>query len=110
MTKVKIQSVQYEKSDTIEMQGTSADTKRYIRNGYFVKEERNGFWVLNKPSRVLAEILINNKPVLQNIKNEILNYYNRDRISQNLVQKFENDLVSGSVSLYSDSNGEFVIS
>jgi len=73
MTKVKIQSVQYEKSDTIEMQGTSADTKRYIRNGYFVKEERNGYWVLNKPSRVLAEILINNKPVLQNIKNEILN-------------------------------------
>ena len=110
MTKVEIQSVQYEKSDTIEIQGTSADIKYYLRNGYFIEEERNGYWVLNKSSRVLAEIIINNKPVLQNIKHEILNYYNRDRISQNLVQKFANDLEAGVVSLYSDSNGGFAIS
>ena len=110
MTKVEIQSVQYEKPDTIDIQGTSADIKYYLRNGYFSKEERNGYWVLNKSSLVLAEIIINNKPVLQNIKQEILNYYNRDRISQNLVQKFANDLEAGVVSLYSDSNGGFAIS
>ena len=61
MVKVEIQSVQYEKSDTVEMQGTCADTKHYLHNGYYVKEEKNGYWILNKPSRVLAEILINNK-------------------------------------------------
>jgi len=110
MVKVEIQSVQYEKSDTVEMQGTCADTKHYLHNGYYVKEERNGYLILNKPSRVLAEILINNKPVLRDIKGEILNYYNRDRISKNLVQQFKNDLATGTVSLSIDSNGGFVIS
>jgi len=74
------------------------------------KEMDTGYWILNKPSRVLAEILINNEPVLRDIKGEILNYYDRDRISKNLVQQFKNDLETGTVSLSIDSNAGFVIS
>jgi hypothetical protein len=41
MEKCEILSVQYEESDSIEIQGKQNEIDKYIKKGYYDKEERN---------------------------------------------------------------------
>ena len=40
----------YNESQRIEHQGTRASIKKYLNEGYYIKEDRNGYWVLVKPA------------------------------------------------------------
>ena len=54
MEKLTFFDVSYEKNHTIAPQGNRDSISKYLRNGYYVVYEQNGFWILNKSSRVMV--------------------------------------------------------
>ncbi|MBZ4667310.1 MAG: hypothetical protein JG775_462 [Defluviitaleaceae bacterium] len=72
-----VQSVEYEHSDTIEMQGKRDAITKYLKKGYYIKEERNGYWVLVKPSRVMVTVESSEGTQSMNMKQDIIDYYGK---------------------------------
>jgi len=56
MEKVTNVEISYEPSDRIIKQGKRSDIEKYLRQCYFIKEDRNGFWVLVKSLKLLATL------------------------------------------------------
>ncbi len=52
MQKVEHVIVNYIESDKIETQGKRQEIQKYLDNGYYVKEDRNGYWVLVRTAKV----------------------------------------------------------
>lgn len=97
--------VKYEASDTIEMQGKRDDAMKYLKIGYHVKEERNGYWVLVKPSRVIVQVQGSKGMQEADLKHEILDFYGKQRISEKRVLSFTKDVENGKIDLCLSGNG-----
>lgn len=106
---VKFLNLIYQNSDSIEHQGNRDSIQRYLNNGYYIKESRNGYWVLVKPSKVLVTIGNESKRKTFNMKEDICNYYGRIRISQKLIKTFEEDAKKGKIKFTLDSDGSYTI-
>ena len=92
--KVKNWGIYYYESDTIVIQGSYNKVKKYLNNGYFIKEDRNGYWVLYKPTNVILSITdFNDKEYYLYLKQYILEYYNKERISKKLFEKFKKEMI-----------------
>lgn len=99
-------NAQYNASSSLEMQGTQKDTQPYIKKGYYVKENRNGYWVLVKPAKVVVTLKDSEGRIKTfNMKKEILDYYNASRISMSLVQKFLSEVSEGKITFSMDEEG-----
>ena len=105
MKKAKVVYITYNESDTITYQGKRANINKYLKQGYSIKEERNGFWVLIKPVTVIAMLENDDgEKAMFNIKEDILRYYNRKKISEALVQKFIDQYEDGKITFYMEDN------
>lgn len=104
MEKVTNVSVSYEASDRIVIQGKRADIEKYLRQGYSIQEDRNGFWVLMKPLRLLATLTNAYGTNTFNVKGDVLDYYNRRRISEGLIKTFCDDVRSEKITFEMDEN------
>ncbi len=104
-----VKNIEYEASDTIEKQGKRDDIEKYLKKGYYVKEERNGYWVLVRPSRVV--VTLKSSIGTQNIymKQEILDYYCKQRISEKQVEKFAKDIDSKKIVVCLDEKDNYLI-
>lgn len=90
---IKSWEINYYKSDTIETQGKYSKIQKYMNQGYFIKENRNGYWVLNKPANVILTVVdSNDNQYYFYIKQYILDYYNKYKITEKLFQKFKNEI------------------
>lgn len=99
-------SASYEESSSRKHQGNRNSVQKYLRSGYYVVEERNGFWILNKPSTVIVCLKDENgKKHYFDMKKDILDYYGKQRISDNIVNMFFNDATSGKINFYMDDSG-----
>lgn len=108
MKKATFVNAVYEESDTITMQGTRSSTIRYQKQGYYIKEERNGYWVLVKPTSIRV-YLKNSDNITSsfNMKEDILNYYGKKRISVNTFNKFVKDASNGKIQFYMDDENSY---
>jgi len=97
MQKVEHVSVNYFPSDTIETQGNRQEIQKYLDNGYYIKEDRNGYWVLVKTAKVQVTLTNSYGSKTFNVKDAILLYYGRERITEKLVNQFQNDINSGKI-------------
>lgn len=90
----KVQDIHYEKSESITTQGSRKSIKPLLDSGYYVKEERYGFWVLYKPVRVIITLRSYNgtKSYSFNIKQDICNIYGKKRISEQIYYDFIDDM------------------
>lgn len=110
MEKAVIMEIIYEPSDTIEMQGKKSDIEKYIRKGYYVKENRNGYWVLIKSAQVNVTISTSTSGIETfNMKQDICNVYEKERISKGLVERFKKDVENGRVIIEIDLQGNYLI-
>ena len=110
MYKVDYIEIYYELSSTLELQGKYSSIERYLSAGYYIQENRNGYWVLVRPSRVLVSAYCGkNGTFTHDMKSGILNHYNRIRISQKLIKTFKNDFFDGKVKILADETGYLVI-
>lgn len=98
-------SIVYEPSDSIEMQGKYEKIQKYKKQGYYIKEERNGYWVLVKSARVLVTLTNSNCAKTFSMKEDILEYYGRKRISEKLLDKFRADVDSGKIIFKMNEDG-----
>ena len=91
----------YIDSSTITHQGKRSSINRYLNKGYYIKENRNGYWVLTKPASVKVTLKDSDGELYHfNMKNDILEYYSRTRISQSLFTRFNKDATSGKIQFY----------
>lgn len=98
----------YNDSSTITCQGNRSSINKYLKEGYYVKEERNGYWVLVKPASVRVTLKNSENEVSGfNMKQDILDYYNKTRISYKLFTQFSKDASSGKIQFYMDDNGYY---
>lgn len=109
MEKCSVIYLKYEPSDTIEKQGKRSSIEKYLKQGYYIKEERNGYWVLVKPAQVNIKISNSSGARTFNIKQDILELYKRDRISEKLIEKFEKDTQKEKICMYMDAEGNYDI-
>lgn len=109
MEKAKIISINYEPSDTIEKQGKRKDIEKYLKDGYYIKEERNGYWVLVKTARLIVTLANSSHTRTFNMKEDICDYYGKKRISQSLVDRFSKDIGNGIISIFLHSQGNYEI-
>lgn len=107
MEKAIILSITYEASDSIEMQGKRKDIEKYLNAGYYIKEDRNGYWVLVKAAQL--NVTINNSSCTRtyNMKVDVCDYYGKKRISQSLTDRFTQDIEYGKISIYMDLQGNY---
>ena len=102
--KVKFVNAEYIPSNSVEYQGKRSSINKYLAQGYYVKEERNGYWLLIRPAEIRATIKIDGKQKSFNIKAEVRDYYGKKRITQKLFYNFCNDAREGIIKFYSDGN------
>lgn len=107
MEKAKIISIDYESSDTIERQGKRKDIDKYLKNGYYIKEDRNGYWVLVKAARLIVTLTNSSCTRTFNMKAEVREYYGKTHISQSLADRFRKDIHNGTITIYMDLEGNY---
>ncbi|MDF2877505.1 MAG: hypothetical protein K0S30_601 [Clostridia bacterium] len=105
MKKITNAFVAYEPSDSIEIQGKRSDIEKYLNKGYYIKENRNGYWVLVKPAQLNVTLSNSFCTRTFNMKTDVCMYYGKIRISQTLADKFRKDVANGTISLYMDEEG-----
>lgn len=101
--KADLLDVLYEPSKTVEIQGKYEKTIRYQEQGYYIKEERNGYYVLVKPVKVWVTIGNDSEERTFNMKGDICEFYGRGRISIKLLERFQQDVANGRISFKLDS-------
>lgn len=90
-------------SHSITHQGNRDSIRKYTNDGYYVKEHRNGFWVLVKSSAAMV-VLENSAGQLQfNMREDILEYYGKQKLTQKLFDKFNNDASNGKIKFYMEN-------
>lgn len=98
--------VHYQPSDFIERQGTYSSIERYLKNGYHVQVNRNGYWLLVCPSKVIVAVNCGAYGTYTyDMKNSILEFYDRSKISAKLVETFKKDVVDGRITILADEFG-----
>lgn len=105
MVEVKFLDCYYDRSSSMEVQGTREKISRYLKDGYYVKEQRNGYYLLVKPSKVIVRIQTPNGVMNINLKKQILEYYGKCKISEKRVKKFNDDSLAGKIKFYLDDTG-----
>lgn len=104
MEKTTVVSVNYKESDSITIQGKRSKIDKYLNDGYYVKENRNGFWVLVKTAQVNVTLSNSEHTETFNMKQDVCDYYGKTRITQALVDKFYKDIKAEKISITMDSD------
>lgn len=109
MEKAKIISIKYVPSESLEKQGKSRDIEKYRKQGYYVKEARNGYYLLLKSARVEVTLAIDTLTKTFDMKEDLLALYAKERITQTTVNKFINALETGKMIIYMNHEGNYEI-
>lgn len=109
MEKAMVLSIEYQQSDSIETQGKRSDIERYIKDGYYVKENRNGYWVLVKSAKLYVTLSNSYGSKTFNMKEDVCSYYGKARISNSLADRFGKDIKNEKIVIYMDAEGNYLI-
>ncbi len=100
MEKAIFKNAKYVESSNTSIQGNRTEIKKYIGKGYRVVEERDGYWILSRPCRINVELENSTGKNTFNMKNDILNYYGRTKMTEKLFEKFYKDATKGKIQFY----------
>lgn len=102
--------VRYYESSTIEHQGNRESIRSYLNQGYYVQLDRNGYWVLNRPTKVIATLQSQTGTVYYcDIKQHITSYFYKNRISYKQYEDFCKVISDGRIRFYIDEYGNCTI-
>lgn len=87
-------------SESTTHQGNRNSIQKYLNDGYYIKESRNGFWVLVKSSVVLVTLKNSVTQQQFNMKEDILDYYGKQKMTEKLFERFEKDASSGKIQFH----------
>lgn len=101
-----VKAIDYENSDSIELQGTEEDVQKYFKKGYTVHIHRNGYWVLVKPSKVNVTLSNGKYTGVFDMREDVLDLYTRQRVNRKLVQRFKEDINTGKIKILFEPESE----
>lgn len=104
MERAKVEYFEYIESDKIETQGKRRDVMRRYPN-YRIKEERNGYFLLISSVKCNVTLSWNDGMETYNMKEDILELYGRQRMSEALFKKFQKDIENGKYQIWIDDFG-----
>lgn len=107
MLQAKSIDIYYVPSETIEYQGSRESVyERFLKKGYYVNQERNGYWILFRPCQIIVTAHCEDgSQYIHDMKRGILEHYDRKRISPKLVRTFKKDFNAGKLFIdVSDQN------
>ena len=107
MAKTTVLAMNYENSDNIEIQGKREQIQEHINNGYYIQEQRKGYYLLVKSSKIIVTLSNDDLTKTFNMKADILNYYEKQRLNETLFEKFKQDVEDGTISFTLDSNENY---
>lgn len=105
MEQASFKSMQYVPSDSIEMQGKYSKIKKYEDQGYNIKESRNGYWLLTRPSKLSVTIENSKNTGTFNMRNDVLMHYGRKKMTENLQKTFLEDIGKGKIKFQMNEDG-----
>lgn len=105
-----VTAVKHKKSECVRTYGTETDIQKYLDLGYSVENERNGYWVLAKPSQINVTLSNGNVTETIDMREGVLEFYNRKRVTDNLFCRFIEEIKSGKlhISLNPDNTYSFL--
>lgn len=110
MTKTIVKSIIYVNADTVEFEGTEQEVQKFLKKGYKIHSEQNGFLVLVKPAKINVTL---SKGVLTknfDMSEEVLAFYSRKKTNPKLVERFKQDINTGKLKLVLESEDEYSFS
>lgn len=107
MEQTSILAIDYENSRNKTVQGKRREIREFLNEGYDIKSEHDGHWVLVKPPIVNVTLSSDDVTKTFDMKEDVLKHYNRRRLNQNLVKKFEKDVNAGRIRISLDPNGTY---
>lgn len=110
MYKVERISVSYIESERIDVQGSRKKVQRYYDEGYEKQMYRNGFWRFIKPGHInVTAYYGENGTCTEDMKDKILDQYNRKKISEKLAVDFASDFGKGKFALETDGAEIYIV-
>ena len=96
MNNINFLTYNYRYSNSVVARG-KRQVDRYKKEGYYILRGGNGSYVMYKPS--IAEITyeLNGNVTTQSVKEKIRNYYGIEKVTENKLEEFYDDCVSGKV-------------
>lgn len=107
MAETTVAAISYVSSDNVELQGKRDKIQKYLDKGYYVKEHRNGYWVLVKTAQLNVTLSNGDQVETFNMKQDVCDHYGKQRISDSLIEKFRKDVNSGKISITLDPRGGY---
>ena len=92
----------YEQSQTLAVQQVRSLINSFLKEGYYIKETRNGYCILRRPARVTVILSYENVQIKYNMKKAVCSIYREQHISQKLYDKFVKDVKSKKITFYID--------
>ena len=100
----------FERSATINHQGTRASIQRYLKDGFSIKQDRNGFWVLTKPSRAWFTFKNSSGELVRfDMRGKIMLHYGKQKFYEATYKRFVKELSDGTVKVCLDESNNCVI-
>ncbi len=107
MTETIVKSINYEKTDNIEFQGTEKKAQSYIKKGYNIRLRRNGYFVVGKPCKINVTLAMGNAIQQFNMRSDILDHYGKEKMTKALFEKFKKDIEKGNINLKLHSKDQY---
>lgn len=106
---VKFISTTYEASRAIELYGNRSQIDKYLKQGYQIKEQRNGYWLLVKSVKIMVHVEDKGRVCSYDVKEQVLNHYGRTKFLCSIFEQFRKDAEKERIKFYKDSSGELTI-
>lgn len=107
MDKAKFIHAYYEPSDRKVFQGTRSSLCRMLNNGWEIKGGSNGSYILAKPVKAIFVFKTKNGKYEYDMRQDILDELDKQRMSTNSFEKFKDMLISGERTMYIDEYGQY---
>ena len=100
----------FERSESMRWQGSRASINSFLKDGYSVKMNKNGNWLLAKPAHAW---FIFKTPTGQDfrvdLRQQIMTHYGKQRFYEATYKRFVKDLTNGVVRVELDTDNNCVI-
>lgn len=99
----KVERIEYVPSEQKEVQGNWQSVQKYLKQDFYVKESRNGYWLLIKTSKVIVTFNSSAGVERLNMKGHLLDFYNKQRLTEKQVDQFTKEIRDEKIAIFLDS-------
>ncbi|ETT51582.1 hypothetical protein [Paenibacillus sp. FSL H7-689] len=99
-----VKRIEYVPSEQKEVQGKWQSIQKYLKQDFYVKEDRNGYWLLIKASKVIVTISSPAGVENLNMKGHILDFYKKQRLTDKRVEQFTQEIRDEKIAIFLDSD------